>query len=54
MALYRAAVALLYPGRNIRCFLIYTSGPRVEEIDAARLDTALAEALTKASGRSTT
>jgi hypothetical protein len=51
MALYRAAAGLLYPGRNIRCFLIYASGPRVEEIDPARLDAALAEALTKAPGR---
>ncbi|MGO9390004.1 double-strand break repair helicase AddA [Rhodoblastus sp.] len=48
MALYRAAVALLYPGRNIRCFLIYTSGPVVEEIDALSLDAALAVALRKA------
>jgi ATP-dependent helicase/nuclease subunit A len=45
MALYRAAVASLYPGKNIRCFLIYTSGPTVEEIDTAKLDAALAEAL---------
>jgi ATP-dependent helicase/nuclease subunit A len=48
IALYRAAVALLYPGRKIRCFLIYTSGPCVEEIDASSLDAALAEALAKA------
>jgi ATP-dependent helicase/nuclease subunit A len=53
MALYRAAAALLYPGRNIRCFLIYASGPRVEEIDPARLDAALAAALAMAPGRST-
>ncbi|WP_294535042.1 double-strand break repair helicase AddA [uncultured Rhodoblastus sp.] len=51
MALYRAAAALLYPGRNIRCFLVYTSGPRVEEIDAVKLDAALVEALAKAPAR---
>jgi ATP-dependent helicase/nuclease subunit A len=51
MALYRAAVALLYPGRIIRCFLIHTFGPRVEEIEAFELEAALAEALAKAPAR---
>ncbi len=45
LALYRAAAALLYPGRRIRCFLVFTSGPAVEEITAAKLDAALAAAL---------
>jgi len=41
LALYRAALALLYPGKKIRCFLIFTSGPQVEEIPDAKLDAAL-------------
>jgi ATP-dependent helicase/nuclease subunit A len=45
LALYRAAVALLYPGKSVRCFLIFTSGPLVEEIPGVKLDAALAEAL---------
>ena len=45
LALYRAGLALLYPGKKIRCFLVYTSGPMVEEIAAEKLDAALAAAL---------
>ncbi len=45
LALYRAAIALLYPGKSVRCLLIYASGPRVEEIAPQQLDAALAEAL---------
>jgi ATP-dependent helicase/nuclease subunit A len=45
LALYRAAVALLYPGKRVRCFLIFTSGPQVEEIPDFKLDAALAAAL---------
>jgi ATP-dependent helicase/nuclease subunit A len=45
LALYRAAVAQLYPGRPVRCFLIHASGPVVLEIDAAELDSALSAAL---------
>ena len=45
LALYRAALALLYPGKAVRCFLVWTSGPEVEEIPAGKLDAALAEAL---------
>ena len=51
LALYRAAIALLYPGKSIRCFLIFTSGPQVEEILEAKLDAALAGAFKLASGR---
>lgn len=50
LALYRAAVALLYPGRTIRCFLVHTSGAAVEEIPAAKLDAALATALGQGGG----
>jgi ATP-dependent helicase/nuclease subunit A len=51
LALYRAAVALLYPGKKIRCFLIFTSGPQVEEISDAKLDAALAGAFKRGSGK---
>ncbi len=47
LALYRAAAALLYPGKPIRCFLVFTSGPLVEEIPSAELDRTLAETLAK-------
>ncbi len=48
LALYRAAVALLYPGKAIRCFLIYTSGPDIIELPSEKLDAALEAALGKA------
>jgi ATP-dependent helicase/nuclease subunit A len=34
MAAYRAALALVYPGREIRCLLLWTDGPRLMEIPA--------------------
>jgi len=37
-ALYRVLVGRLYPGRRIRCALLWTALPRLEEIPAARLD----------------
>lgn len=43
LAAYRALIAALYPSKNIRCILIYTSGPTVFEIDTARLDMSLAQ-----------
>ncbi|MGO8739946.1 double-strand break repair helicase AddA [Rhodoblastus sp.] len=45
LALYRAGVARLYPGRQARCFLIHSSGPVVEEIRSDELDAALDAAL---------
>jgi ATP-dependent helicase/nuclease subunit A len=42
IALYRAAAKLLYPGRPLRCFLIYTSPLTVDELAPERLDAALA------------
>ncbi|MDE2362642.1 MAG: double-strand break repair helicase AddA [Hyphomicrobiales bacterium] len=42
LALYRAAVAGLYPGRAVRAFILWTAAPRLDEIDAATLDAALA------------
>ena len=35
MAAYRAVLALIYPGRPIRCALLWTDGPRLVELDAA-------------------
>lgn len=41
MALYRSVIAPLYPGRALRCILIYTVDQSVHEIEPARLDEAL-------------
>lgn len=41
LALYRALVQDIYPGRRIRAFLIWTSGPFVRELSAPELDGAL-------------
>ena len=43
LALYRVAVAPLYPGRPVRAFVVWTSGPSVLELPAERLDGALGE-----------
>ena len=42
LALYRQAVAPLYPGRKMRVFLIWIDGAEAVEIDPGVLDTALA------------
>ncbi len=42
MALYRALLAPLWPGKSLRCQLIWTSGPETVELSAAQLDAALA------------
>ncbi len=42
MAAYRAALACVYPGRAIRCALLWTDGPTLMPLPAARLDDALA------------
>ncbi len=41
LALYRAVIGRLYPGRRVRAYLIWTAAPAMHEIAAARLDTAL-------------
>ncbi|HTI85856.1 MAG TPA: double-strand break repair helicase AddA [Alphaproteobacteria bacterium] len=41
MALYRAALLRSFPGRNVRCVLVYTDGPRVIELPATMLDAAI-------------
>jgi ATP-dependent helicase/nuclease subunit A len=38
LAAYRAAIAEIYPGRTVRCALLWTEGPRLMPISAARLD----------------
>ncbi|MFM8991613.1 MAG: PD-(D/E)XK nuclease family protein, partial [Alphaproteobacteria bacterium] len=42
LALYRALVAPLYPGRRVRCILVWTAGPTISEIAPEALDAALA------------
>ena len=42
IALYRAVLAKLYPGRTVRAALLWTEGPRLAELSAADLDQALA------------
>jgi ATP-dependent helicase/nuclease subunit A len=41
LALYRALVHDLYPGRAVRAFLIWTSGPTIRELMPDELDDAL-------------
>ncbi|PKU21509.1 double-strand break repair helicase AddA [Telmatospirillum siberiense] len=41
MAAYRAALACIYPGRTIRCALLWTDAPRLMALDNAVLDDAL-------------
>jgi len=43
MALYRAALARIYPGKRIECALIWTVGPRLMKLPAALLDAELAK-----------
>lgn len=42
LALYRAAVGDLYPGRNVRAFILWTQAPRLQEVSPAAMDEALA------------
>jgi ATP-dependent helicase/nuclease subunit A len=37
LALYRAALGRIYPGRQIRCALLWTEGPRLMPISPERL-----------------
>ena len=45
LALYRALLAEIYPGRPIRAFLLWTSAPRLMELDGASLDRSMPYAL---------
>ena len=42
LALYRAVLATLYPGRAIRAALLWTEVPDLMELSGAALDAALA------------
>ncbi len=42
MAAYRGVLACLYPGRTVRCALLWTDGPRWTPLESAMLDDALA------------
>ncbi len=42
MAAYRLALACIYPGRTIRCALVWTDGPSLTELDPKAMDDALA------------
>jgi ATP-dependent helicase/nuclease subunit A len=45
MALYRAVLAPIWPGRRVRCALLWTDGPRLMELPEPLLDNALTKAL---------
>jgi ATP-dependent helicase/nuclease subunit A len=47
LALYRAVLARLYPGKAARAALIFTTGPVLMELPADILDAALSEVVTK-------
>ena len=42
LALYRAVLAKLYPGKAIRAALVWTEVPDLMEVSAAAMDAALA------------
>ena len=44
MAFYRAVLTAIFPGKAIRCALLYTAAPKLVELPAAALDAALAAA----------
>ena len=50
LALYRLALAPLWPGKRLRMLLIWTAGPFVRELDGALLDQAAAEAVSGCDG----
>jgi ATP-dependent helicase/nuclease subunit A len=48
LALYRAVLVRLYPGKTVRAALVFTEGPSLMEIPAASMDAALAAEMEKA------
>jgi ATP-dependent helicase/nuclease subunit A len=38
MAAYRALLREIYPGRAVRCALLWTAAPRLMPLDATHLD----------------
>jgi ATP-dependent helicase/nuclease subunit A len=51
LALYRAVISSIYPGKAVRAALVFTGGPALIEVSAAALDAALAEVLSEVTGR---
>jgi ATP-dependent helicase/nuclease subunit A len=49
LALYRAVLAGVFPGKTVRAALLFTGGPKLMEVPAAAMDKALDAALTKRS-----
>jgi ATP-dependent helicase/nuclease subunit A len=49
LALYRAVLARVFPGKAVRAALLFTDGPKLMEVPAAVMDKALDAALTKRS-----
>ena len=49
LALYRAVLARVFPGKTVRAALLFTDGPKLMEVPAAIMDKALDAALTKLS-----
>ena len=47
LALYRAVLARIYPGKNVRAALLFTAGPALIEVPAAAMDGALEAELGK-------
>jgi ATP-dependent helicase/nuclease subunit A len=41
LALYRALLQRIYPGRTVRAFLLWTATPRLMEISAETLDNSM-------------
>jgi ATP-dependent helicase/nuclease subunit A len=49
LALYRAVLARVFPGKTVRAALLFTDGPKLMEVPAAVMDKALDAALNKLS-----
>jgi ATP-dependent helicase/nuclease subunit A len=47
LALYRAVLVRLYPGKTVRAALLFTDGPQLIEIPAAAMDTAIDKVLSQ-------
>jgi ATP-dependent helicase/nuclease subunit A len=47
LALYRAVLSRIYPGKTVRAALLFTDGPRVMEVPATVMDAALGARLAK-------
>ncbi|MEX0591147.1 MAG: double-strand break repair helicase AddA [Xanthobacteraceae bacterium] len=47
LAIYRDVLARVYPGLAMQALLVWTAGPAIHKIDAARLEAAMVEAIGK-------